>query len=181
MHSIKHENLEIAVLHTIKQQAYLAYTYAEMITRINASPLKKIQLARLLDTISGKEKELAKVKRYKQGLYEDLKDGIITRDDYRHMTEDYERQAAALQTVLGNLQAEQAELEKGIDTENPFITAFRKYQNIDVLTREILTELIEYVKIYEGGHISVHFKFSDELRRIVEFIKINEENVLKIA
>ena len=181
MHSIKHEKLEAAVLYAIQQQAYLAVSYIETLNRINASPLKKSQSARLIDTISNKEKDLAKVKKYKQGLYEDLKDGIITRDDYRHMIEDYERQATALQTILGNLQAERAELEKGVDTENPFITAFTKHQNIDLLTREILTELIDHVKIYEGGDISIRFKFSDELRRIVEFIEINRENERKIA
>ena len=176
MHSIKGEKLELAVLYAIQQQAYLAVSYADTITRINASPLKKSQSARLLDTISVKEKDLAKIKRYKQGLYEDMKDGIITRDDYRHMTEDYERQATALQAVLGNLKAEQAEFEKGIDTENPFIATFKKYQNIDRLTREVLAELLDHVKIFEGGDISIRFKFSDELRRIAEFIEINGQN-----
>ena len=65
MHSIKGGNLETAVLYTIQQQAFLALSYADTISRINASPLKKSQSARLLDTISSKEKELAKVKRYK--------------------------------------------------------------------------------------------------------------------
>ena len=176
MHSVKDENLETALLYAIQQNAYYALSYADTIRRINASPLKKNQSARLGDTIAAKEKDLLKVQRYKQGLYEDMKDGLITRDDYRRMTEDYERQAAAIQAVLNNLRAEQAEVDKGIDAENPFITAFAKYENIDRLTREILTELLDHVKIYEGGTIKIRFKFSDELNRIIEFIEANTEN-----
>jgi hypothetical protein len=71
------------------------------------------------------------------------------------------------------LKTEQTELDKGIDTENPFITAFIKYQNIDRLTREILTELIDHIKVHEGGGISIRFKFSDEFRRIAEYIAVN--------
>ena len=181
MHSIKNGRLEAAVLYAIQQQAYLAVSYADTVNLINASPRKKSQSVRLADTIAAKGKELAKIKRYKQGLYEDMKDGIISRDDYRHMTEDYERQAATVQAVLGNLEAEQTEFDKGIDTENPFISVFKKYQNIDTLTREILTELLDHVKIYEGGDISIKFKFSDELRRIVEYIEINGQNEQKKA
>ena len=111
--------------------------------------------------------------RYKQSIYQDWKDGEITHTDYRHMSEDYERQMQAIKTVLDNLTAEQAELENGIDTENPFLVTFKKFENIDKLTREVLIELVEQIKVHENGNISVKFKFADELRRIMEYIEIN--------
>lgn len=172
-HTIKHDRLEMAVLYAIRQQVHLAVVYSEVIAQINVAPQRKSQSSRLESLIAAKEKELAKIKRYKQTLYQDWKYGEITHSDYRHMTEDYEQQAARLQMVLDNLFIEQAELEHGIDTENPFLTAFREHENIDKLTRDILIELIDHIKIYEGGNISVKFKFSDELRRIAEYVDIN--------
>ena len=47
------------------------------------------------------------------------------------------------------------------------------YQNIEKLTREILIELVDHIKVYEKGNISVHLKFADEFRRIAEYIEIN--------
>ena len=173
MHSIKSTRLEAAVLYAIQQQAYLAVSYSDMIARINMAPLKKSKSVRLNDLIAAKEKELAKIMRYKQALYQDWKDGEITHNDYRHMSEEYERQVEAAQTVLSNLQTEQSELEKGVDIENPFLAAFRKYENIDKLTREILIELVDCIKVYEGGDISIRFKFADEYRRVTEYIEAN--------
>ena len=46
--------------------------------------------------------------------------------------EDYEQQAQ--EEVLQTLRAEQAELENGVDAENPFLAGFHQYQNIDKLT-----------------------------------------------
>ena len=92
------------------------------------------------------------------------------------MKEDYEQQAKALEEVLQTLRAEQAELENGMDAENPFLTAFRQYQNIDKLTRDILIELVDHIKVYEGGNISIVFRFADELRRVKEFIELNTHN-----
>ena len=47
-----------------------------------------------------------------------------------------------------------------MDAEHPSLTTFLKYWNIDKLTREILGELIGHIKAYEGGNISVKFKYT---------------------
>ena len=174
-HAIKHNRLEMAVLYAIQQQVYLAVRYSDTIAHINTLPLQKSQSIRLTALIEAKEKERAKIMRYKQSIYQDWKDGEITHSDYRHMSEDYERQISAINTVLDNLTAERAELQNGIDTENPFLATFRKYENIDKLTREVLIGLVDHIKVHENGNISVKFKFADELRRIMEYIEINNQ------
>ena len=172
-HTIKHNRLEAAVLYAVQQQVYLAVDYTKTIERINRAPLVKSQSKKLADAIEQKERELAKIARYKQAIYQDWKDGEITHSDYRHMKEDYEEQAEALNEVIEKLRAKQAELENGIDTENPFLKAFRQYGNIEKLTRDVLIELVDHIKVYEGGNISIIFRFADELRRIQEFIEVN--------
>lgn len=89
------------------------------------------------------------------------------------MKADYERQAASLSDILARLTAERAELANGVNNEHPALIAFMKYQNIETLNREILIELVDHIKVYENGNISVKFKFADELRRIAEYIEIN--------
>ena len=181
MHSIKSDRLEAGVLFAIQQQVHLAITYSELVARINSAPLKKSKSKRLEDTLAAKEKELAKIMRYKQALYQDWKDGEITRNDYRHMSEDYEQQIEALTRIMQTLTAEQEQLENGVDAESPCLTAFLKYRNIDKLTREILGELIDHIKVYEGGNISVKFKYADEFRRIAEYIELNSPMVTGAA
>ena len=153
MHSIKSDRLEAGVLFAIQQQVHLAVAYSELVSRINSAPLKKSKSKRLEDAIAAKEKELAKIMRYKQ----------------------------ALNNVLRTLTDEQEQLENGVDAESPFLAAFLKYQNIDKLTREILAELIDYIKVYEGGNISVKFKYADEFRRMAEYIELNAPMVQEAA
>ena len=181
MHSIKHERLEAAVLFGIQYQVHLAVSYSEAITRINSAPTKKSQSFRLDELIATKEKELAKITRYKQSLYQDWKDGEITQQDYRNMKADYERQIAALSDVLERLTAERAELANGVDNEHPALVAFMKYQNIDKLTREALIDLVDHIKVYENGNISVKCKFADEFRKIAEYIEINTSEIPAVA
>ncbi|MEK5645663.1 MULTISPECIES: hypothetical protein [Paenibacillus] len=88
--------MEQSVLYAIKQQVYIAVSLSEMVPRINKDPLQKGQSIRLNERITAKEKELSKISRYRQGIYQDWKDGEITHKDYRQMKEDYERQIEAI-------------------------------------------------------------------------------------
>lgn len=175
-HSVKHNRLEAAVLYAIQQQVYLAVHYANTLEYISTVPLQKSQSTRIVALIDAKEKERSKIMRYKQSIYQDWKDGEITHSDYRHMSEAYERQIAALGEVLKNLHAEREELQTGITAESPCLVVFKKFENIDKLTREVLVELVDHIKIHENGNISVKFKFADGLRRVMEYIEINTQS-----
>ena len=175
-HSIKHNRLEAAVLYAIQQQVYLAVHYANTLEYISTAPLQKSQSIRIEALIEAKEKERYKIMRYKQSIYQDWKDGEITHSDYRHMSEDYERQIAALGEVLKNLHAEREELQNGITAESPCLVVFKKFETIDKLTREVLIELVDHIKVHENGNISVKFKVADQLRRVMEYIEINTQS-----
>lgn len=175
MHGIKHNRLEAAVLFAIQQQVHLAVSYSAIIARINSAPVKKSESARLNDLISVKERELAKIARYKQSIYQDWKDGALTRQEYMDMKADYDSKADELTTILNRLTSEREELASGVDNEHPALVAFMQYQNITALSRDILIQLVDHIKVYDNGNIKVRFKFADELRRIAEYIQINTD------
>lgn len=172
-HSVKHNRLEAAILYAIQQQIYLAVHYANTLEYISTALLEKSQSFRIEVLIEAKEKERTKIMSYKQSIYQDWKDGEITHNDYRHMGEDYERQIAALDEVLKNLHADLEELENGIHDEGPYLVDFKKFETIEKLTREVLIELVDHIKVHENGNISVQFKVADQLRREMEYIEIN--------
>ena len=89
------------------------------------------------------------------------------------MREDYEEQEKEINAVIKKLYEEKTEQENGVDTENPFLVAFRKYENITTLSREALIELVDGITVYEGGKISIVLRFADELRRVQDFIELN--------
>ena len=173
IHSIRQDRLEEAVLYAIRQQIYLSVDYTKLVDDINRAPTAKTQSKRLLDAIEQKEKELTKISRYKQAIYQDWKDGEISQSEYRGMRADYERQIESINTALEKLHKEEQELETGIDTEKPCLAVFRQYGNIDRLTRDILIEFIDTIYVYEGGRISIKFRFADEFRKIQEYIELN--------
>lgn len=99
-HTIRHDRLEAAVLCAIRQQIYLAGDCAKIIEQIDRTPLAKSRPGKPADAVGQKERELARITRYRQAIYQDWKDGEISHSDYRHMKEDYDRQSHELKRLL---------------------------------------------------------------------------------
>ena len=85
------------------------------------------------------------------------------------MYEDYEKQTEDIHAAIKNLTLEREELEQDADGENPFLTAYRECKNFNKLTRDILIELVDYIKVFENGSISVKLKYRDDILRITEY------------
>ena len=67
----------------------------------------------------------------------------------------------------------------GIDTNDPYLTAFLKHKNIQTLNRGIVVELVNMVWVHENGEITVDFNFADEYQRILDYIE-NNHNILTV-
>ena len=160
-HTIRHDRLEAAVLFALRQQIYLWVDCAALAEDVRRTPGVG-RADKGMDALRQKERELWNIFRYKQSLYQDWKDGEISRSDYRRMKADYEQQIQALEHVLETLRAEQ---EKPDGEEPPLLAAFRQQQNLDKLTRDILIELVDHITVHEGGKIQIVFRFAHGLCR----------------
>lgn len=167
-HTIRHRDLEPAVLEVIRQLISTGVCYHEVIQEIDAAPKKESRSDLLKGLIQTKEKELYRITHYKQSLYEDWKDGEITKRDYQQMKEDYERRSEAIQHILDHLQDKREELDRSNELENPVLEAYRKSGNINELTRDILIQLVDHIRIYENGSICVKLRFADEFHNMKE-------------
>lgn len=164
-HTLRHDRLEAAVLAAVRQQIYLAVDLQNAEMRTISEGFSKNRRQRYSGALEQKERELSKICRYKQAAYEDWKNGDISRSDYQYMKDDYDRQAAGLQTAVERLRAEQDSCLKEDGHENALWAEFRQSQNIDRLTRDLLVRLVDQIEVCEGGRISIRFRFADEFQR----------------
>ena len=180
-HSIRLDVLEKAVLVAIQKQIELVGSLADMIEEINSAPVVHMESNRLNSLLRQREKELEKVTGLLDGLYLDWKNGDITRDQYRRMKVNFEEQAEQLKGTIEHIKGECDTIAQGITAEDPYLTAFLKYGNIQTLSRGLLVDLVNVIYVHEGGEIEIEFKFEDQYRRIVEFIENNQNEIYIIG
>ena len=119
------------------------------------------------------EKQLKQYHDASDSLYLDWKSGDITKEEYRRLKGRIAEQTTQLEQNISYLKEEMQVMADGIDTDDPYLTAFLKHKNIQTLNRGIVVELVNMVWVHENGEITVDFNFADEYQRILDYIENN--------
>ena len=180
-HTIRLDRLEQAVLVTVQKQIELVASLSQVVEEINAAPVVKTESNRLTALLKQKTSELEKVSNLLDGLYFDWKSGDITHDQYRRMKPQFEEQAARLREQIAHIEDECATMARGINNDDPYLTSFLKYRNIQSLSRGLLVDLVKVIYIHEDGTVEIEFNFADQYRRIVEFIENNKKDLYVVG
>ena len=178
-HSIRQDKLEEAVLAALQVQIALVDELSEEIERINNAPVINRENKRLTLALKQAEKQLKQYHDASDSLYLDWKSGDITKEEYRRLKGKIAEQTAQLEQNISYLKEEMQVMADGIDTDDPYLTAFLKHKNIQTLNRGIVVELVNMVWVHENGEITVDFNFADEYQRILDYIE-NNHNILTV-
>lgn len=181
-HSIRNDKLEEAVLEAIKLQVSLVIEMEEILKEINKSKTVSLRNNNIENNIKRQELELEKNKKLKKSSYEDWKLGVITQEEYIEYSESYTKAINEIEENLKYLYEEKQNYKNQVQSDNSWITVFKKNKNITELTKEIIDELINCIYVHEGTKITIDFRFKDEYENALNYIKENEElsqNILK--
>ncbi len=122
-----------------------------------------------------KEKHSQQVQ-YIQNLYEPFVVGEIDRAEYLALKaaavrkrDDTAEQIAKMEASLENWSADGT-------LRNRFVDKFKQYTEVQMLTGEIVSDVLDSVCIYPGGQVEIIWNFCDELDRLLLDLKGGIEN-----
>ncbi len=167
-HTLKVEKLESAVLEVIKLHIELLVDIEKLLEQISKSNTKKLEIENIKNIKQAKEKETQKLSNLKRCLYEDWKNEYITKEEYLEYKHKYEQDIEKIKKIMVNLDEQEEKEHEIISGNSKWIENFKAHRNITELDRNIITELIEYIEVHESKKITIHFKFMNELDKILE-------------
>lgn len=174
-HTIRIDKLEQAVLLTIQKMIDTAVNMSELLTQINNNSKRKKESSHIGKALKAQIAEREKLVSMITDLYPDWKSGVITMDEYQMLKERLGEKMRIIDEKIASLNKSAEKFKDGITDENDFVSHFKKYGNIECLTRPLLTELVQEIFVHEGGDIEVVFKFKDAYLQAVEYIELNKQ------
>ena len=174
-HTIRIDRLEQTVLITIQKMIETAICIDELLEKINNSPKRKKESDHLKKNIETYLEEREKTQRIIADLYPDWKNNIISQEEYVFLKAELNDKLKTLDQKIEALKKSADEFAQGANGDNDFIAHFKKYGNINQLTRSLLIELVEEIFIHEGGNVEIVFKFKDAYQQALEYIELNKD------
>ncbi len=161
-HSIKEETLKNIVEDTVKRYANTFLEGKRLLNRARAQGTGNFS------EVSVYDRELRRLKaeqdRYHSlcdGLYDDLREGVVTKEEFERLRDGFEKKAAELreaQKKQENLIREM--FRKGVLSEGK-LKAFQACAELKEIDRHTLSSLVKRIYVYEGRRIEMEYYFVD--------------------
>lgn len=177
-HYIKEETLRETVLETIRFQVKLSIEIDNTIKEIRKIKFSNGEKENIQKQIDIAEREILKQKVLKRSVYEDWKLGNVTEKDYQKYIQSYNNKVIEKTELLKNLKEQIKEITEKT-ANNDWIENFKKYQKIKGLTPEIIDSLIDTIYVHEDNKITIQFRYENEYKKAIDFIKENQNKTNK--
>ena len=166
-HRIAADKLESAVLELLKVQIGNVLDLQRIMGKITSIPFQELDIKGLEKRIEGKEEEIKRCRELRNMLYEDMKDGIVSKEDYMELHEAYTEKRALAEDAVRKMKQEIKDILTSNTGKYQWLDYFAEHQNIGSLTRNVVVELIDCVRVKDKKEIEVVFSFSDCYQEIL--------------
>ena len=170
-HRIGVERLEEAVLEVLKVQVANVLDLKRAMEKVSEIPFQELDIRELERRIEQKEAEVLRCRELRNMLYEDMKDGIVSKEDYRELHEAYTQRRDLAEEAVRQMKGEIEDILASNTDKYQWLDYFAEHENIDRLTRNVAVELIERVKVVDRETVEVVFSFGDCYREVLEGLK----------
>lgn len=170
-HNVRCDVVEQAVLATVQAHIRLAIDIDKAMQQVDALDWEQREVRKINTRIEALEQDIEKFNQLKCNLYEDLKDDLISREEYHSFKADYNQRIAEVNRQISNLVGQRKAVEGGMTTAQSWFAQFRKYENIQQLTRVTIVNLIERVEIDGNKDVHVKFRHADQFAAAVDYLR----------
>ena len=175
-HRISENDLMGAVLGAVNLHIQKVLDVQEALKQIENAPSRQLMIQKYLERLSMKEEERKKAERLKIGIYEDLKDGLLDKEEYQKLKAEFDSRIAEADAAEKELKRQIAELEGSRSANAPWMNYFQQFGRLEQLTRWAAAIIINKILVYEDNRIKITFNFEADLNRIQEILSAAEEH-----
>lgn len=174
-HNIKCDLVESVVLATVQAHINMAIDIDNAMSQVEALDWERREVQKINAQLAAMELEIEKYSSIKLELYEDLKGGLIDKDEYRSFKDDYDARILSIKQQISGLISHRNAIEGGLTSAQSWFAQFRKYENIEKLTRITIVSLIERVEINDRKDIHVKFRHADQFAAALEYLEMQRK------
>ena len=105
-----------------------------------------------------------------EGLYAQLVDGVIERDEYLSMKAHYQAEYLKAKERYDALKGEAQDLLY-CGPANPMFEACRPFYQVESLAEDLIQALIAKITVYDGSRLDIQLVYQDEFLRVADFLE----------
>lgn len=117
------------------------------------------------EQVSENERQLEKILEFKARLYENLIQGVLTKEEFSMFKGKYSAEAERIKAAIAELQGRLTDVMENRNERNRWMAHFSEFSTMETLDRKAVAQLIQSVTIKGKREIFIIFNYDDEYRK----------------
>lgn len=159
-------DLDEAVFAFIKAQMDVFLDMESTIRRLLAMKKSKLKQNNTVQEIRALKQKLAHKQSLLSGMYVDLKEGILSQEEYGHHREIIGEDIRALELQLSELESTKTETEEQITGEMKWKFMIQRFYDATEISADMADAFIESMKLHADGSLEIKLSYMDEFESL---------------
>ncbi len=160
-HRMRDTVLEDIVLDSLKQHIREVVDMSELLSMTDTAPLRTARAQKVQRQLEKKHEEYEKLQKLLMSLYENLADGIIDREEYTRLKQNFTIRAEETEKQMDALRENLSDIQNQ-GSSNDWMEEFSKRQGLTELDRSVVVALIDKILIHANDVVEIVYRWQDE-------------------
>ena len=164
--AINADRLEEMVLEAVNVQLAMLLEVDEYLKTAEEIPFQEETIERYQLMIAKVVEQKKRGRRRIEECRKDYEDGILSEEEFRSLKSEYEKTVREAEHAAARLEEEKNAALSGKLIDTHWAEEFRRKGRLDRLSRLAVVALIDRVTVHDKNHITIRFRFEDEVKMI---------------
>lgn len=166
--NIRAADLDEAVLATIRKQMEIFMDTQKILKELIAQEKETAKQEAPIARVKDIQKEIDRRKGLCTALYTDLKEGILTQDEYFYAKMRYQEEIDSLEKELQELKSIRGKASEAVQGEKKWEQLISKYYKAQTLNPAMMDAIVKEIKLYADNSISIEFRYMNEFEELLQ-------------
>ena len=169
--NLKESELSECILESIKAHVAGVASLEEVIAGSDAKRIMDALTKQYTEQIAENEKQLGQIGSFKSALYENMINGIISKDDYKTFKTKYANDEQRLREAIESLKAQLDDVVDGKSERLRWMEHFKRFGSLEELDRRTVSHLIHSIHVVSKTELTVTFHYQAEYENALELLQ----------
>ena len=169
---LKESNLIDCVQESLKAYIQNVASLETLLNSIDQSSINQALAKEYTAHILENERRLEQAQAYKSRLYENLVEGMITKEEYASYKAKYTRQAEEIKASIAALKEKLTDVLENRSERNRWITHFTQFESMETLDRKALVHMVQSIRVQGKNELDIRFNYKDEYEKALRLIAL---------
>ncbi len=165
---IKETDLKNCVLESLQAHINNVVSIEKLLDSINEEQINRELIAKYKTQIADNEARMEQAMRFKATLYENFVNGLLDKDEYKTLRDNYDEQVSQAQEAIELLRKKMDNASTNTSDRLKWTQHFKRFASMTELDRRAVIALIQSIKVIDKTELKITFRYQMEYDAAIE-------------